>query len=476
MAHDVFISHANRDKATADAACAALENAGIRCWIAPRDVRPGRSFAGEITRAIQQGKVMVLVFSTHSNDSDQVLREVQLATEANLHILQMRIEDVRLNDDLKYYLSTPHWLDALTPPLEKHLGRLVVAIKSLLGQSEPLKEEKLSAAPLTPTTPQKPENAAASIAATSKEGPTSKRKISSGKRIRLTLLLLLLGALAAGSWITVHELRKLAPSTRPSAGAVTQHAPEGPTGTLAVQTLAVQTKGTTHWFRVFEGWLYVDHELKGKLPMNRQFSLAPGAHEIRYIFFTEKNEDYELRFESFVKRIAVKQASTESCTIYFPTDERINGWEFGGESTAVSCTARASFTQVPSIKQVSDYAKELDDDWQKFERSAVWRVIESASTIVRTAPPSRNALFIDLPDDLGGAREMGADQFQRLRDWVLGFLCDTCRPRPMDIRGQNDPNVGSLVETLNAHYEERRQSVVATLDEIDKALLSASGK
>jgi hypothetical protein len=132
MAHDVFISHSTRDKAVSDAICASLESAGVRCWIAPRDVQPGRSFAGEITRAIQQSKVMVLVFSANSNNSEQVLREVQLAVTAHLHIIQFRIEDVGLNDDLRYYLSTPHWLDALTPPLEKHLRSLTTAVHNLL--------------------------------------------------------------------------------------------------------------------------------------------------------------------------------------------------------------------------------------------------------------------------------------------------------------------------------------------------------
>jgi TIR domain-containing protein len=136
MAHDVFISHSAQDKAVADAVCAALERAALRCWIAPRDVQPGRSFAGEITRAIQQSKAMVLIFSAHSNNSQQVLREVQLAVSSHLHIVQFRIEDVRPNDDLTYFLSTPHWLDAMTPPMEKHLQRLVAAIETLLGNAE----------------------------------------------------------------------------------------------------------------------------------------------------------------------------------------------------------------------------------------------------------------------------------------------------------------------------------------------------
>jgi|GEM_PF-897648 len=135
MARDVFISHSARDKAVADAVCAALEAAAIRCWLAPRDVRPGRSFAGEITRAIRQSKVMVLIFSGHSNSSEQVLREVQLAVNCHLPIVRFRIEDVTLTDDLQYFLSTPHWLDALTPPLSEHITQLELAVKELLGQS-----------------------------------------------------------------------------------------------------------------------------------------------------------------------------------------------------------------------------------------------------------------------------------------------------------------------------------------------------
>src|SRR5438309_2621510 len=134
MAHEVFISHSSQDKTIADAVCAALENSALRCWIAPRDVQPGRSFAGEITRAITASKVMVLIFSEHSNNSDPVVREVELAVNAHLHIVQFRLDDTRLNDDLRYYLSTPHWLDAMIPPFDAHLHRLVTVVKTLLGQ------------------------------------------------------------------------------------------------------------------------------------------------------------------------------------------------------------------------------------------------------------------------------------------------------------------------------------------------------
>jgi TIR domain len=147
MARDVFISHSAQDKKVAEPICAALEQEGIRCWVAPRDVRPGKSFPGEITRAIQQTKVMLLLFSRHSNSSEQVLREVQLAVDCRVPIVRLRLEDIPLSDDLRYYLSTPHWLDALSHPLSKHIPPLIQAIKELLEQSPEPEPAPASARP-----------------------------------------------------------------------------------------------------------------------------------------------------------------------------------------------------------------------------------------------------------------------------------------------------------------------------------------
>src|ERR1041385_6653530 len=151
MPRDVFISHSAQDKKVSETICAALEQSGIRCWIAPRDVRAGKSFPGEITRAIQQTKVMLLIFSRHSNTSEQVLREVQLAVDSHVPIVRLRLEDIPLSDDLRYYLSTPHWLDALSHPLSKHIPPLARAIKELLGQSTTVAAARLPAAEVAAT-------------------------------------------------------------------------------------------------------------------------------------------------------------------------------------------------------------------------------------------------------------------------------------------------------------------------------------
>src|SRR6516165_9459884 len=74
--HEVFISYSSKDQLTADTACAVLEQNGIRCWVAPRDVLPGMSWGGSIIDAINSARVMVLVFSDHANKSPQVERKL----------------------------------------------------------------------------------------------------------------------------------------------------------------------------------------------------------------------------------------------------------------------------------------------------------------------------------------------------------------------------------------------------------------
>ena len=46
--HAAFISYASQDAAVAKAIVAALENQGITCWVAPRNVVPGTLYANEI--------------------------------------------------------------------------------------------------------------------------------------------------------------------------------------------------------------------------------------------------------------------------------------------------------------------------------------------------------------------------------------------------------------------------------------------
>ena len=61
-----FISHAKTDAKQAADIAAALERNGVKCWIAPRDVEPGRNFGDEIIRGIEASRAFILVLSTRA--------------------------------------------------------------------------------------------------------------------------------------------------------------------------------------------------------------------------------------------------------------------------------------------------------------------------------------------------------------------------------------------------------------------------
>jgi hypothetical protein len=160
LAHDVFISYSSKDKTTADAICAVLERDGIRCWIAPRDVTPGHDWAESIIQAIHGSKAFILLFSGFSNTSGQIKREVERAADREIPIIPFRLDDIEPNESLEFFISTPHWMDAFTPPLEGHIKQLSATLSQLIANSNastPIPAAALTApAPIQPPPPAAP--------------------------------------------------------------------------------------------------------------------------------------------------------------------------------------------------------------------------------------------------------------------------------------------------------------------------------
>jgi hypothetical protein len=130
--HQVFISYSKPDQAVTRDLCSYLEAEGISCWIAPRDVVPGSNFPGSIIEAIDESKVLVLIFSKSSDNSPHVIRELTRAVTRNILILPFRIEDIQPTKNMDYLINIPHWLDAFPPPAQQHFDRLAQTIRTHL--------------------------------------------------------------------------------------------------------------------------------------------------------------------------------------------------------------------------------------------------------------------------------------------------------------------------------------------------------
>jgi hypothetical protein len=128
----VFVSYSSRDFEKADKIRAALEAAGMPCWIAPRDLSAGTQWGGGIVQAINVCEAVVVVFSDAANGSPQVAREMELSVSRKLPLIPVRIADVMPTDDMQFFLGVSHWFNAYPKPIETYLPDIVAATRRVL--------------------------------------------------------------------------------------------------------------------------------------------------------------------------------------------------------------------------------------------------------------------------------------------------------------------------------------------------------
>ncbi len=118
MGYDIFVSYSTKDKLFADALVNRLESSKVRCWYAPRDIPVGTTWPSAIAAAVKQTPAMLLIFSGSSNDSQEVSRELTLASAHKCLVIPVRIENVMPSEELEYHLTNRHWLDVYGLELE----------------------------------------------------------------------------------------------------------------------------------------------------------------------------------------------------------------------------------------------------------------------------------------------------------------------------------------------------------------------
>ncbi len=130
MNYDIFVSYSTHDKTFADALVNRLESDGLRCWYAPRDIPPGVTWPAAITQAVRHSTVMLLVFSGSANSSQEVSKELTLASNNKRMVVPVRIENIKPSEEIEYHLTNRHWLDVYDLELEKAVTSVVNNLKS----------------------------------------------------------------------------------------------------------------------------------------------------------------------------------------------------------------------------------------------------------------------------------------------------------------------------------------------------------
>lgn len=143
---EVFISYSTKDQGIAEKVCRVLEENGLSCWIAPRNIVPGSHWEASIVQSIENAEIFLLVYTQNSNASNEVSRELSLASYGNTDIIPLLLDAVKPDPKLAYSLAGRQWFEGLNAPLEEAIQGLVAVIKEKLSieKAEPEREQILT--------------------------------------------------------------------------------------------------------------------------------------------------------------------------------------------------------------------------------------------------------------------------------------------------------------------------------------------
>lgn len=140
---DVFISyHEDSAGKLAEQIADALDEAGISCWCARRDMLFGGNFAHEIPAQIHDCRLFLLLLNENVYHSEHIENELGIAfsrrnKKEDIRILPLELGKFVRKDWVEYYLI--HAQSVKFPPIpnEQYIRRLVKQIAKTLNQETP---------------------------------------------------------------------------------------------------------------------------------------------------------------------------------------------------------------------------------------------------------------------------------------------------------------------------------------------------
>ena len=133
----LFVCHSTTDGPQAARVVAALEAAGHRCWIAPRDVAIGVEYTEAVIDALEAAGAVVLLLSAMADRSPHVRRELELAVNLDLPLFPVRLDSAPPGRSVRYAVGATQWLDASGSDEADWLPRLAQVVARRRPRSSP---------------------------------------------------------------------------------------------------------------------------------------------------------------------------------------------------------------------------------------------------------------------------------------------------------------------------------------------------
>ena len=102
---DIFISYSSKDREKAEQLTELLSSAGLSVWIDRQGIVGAEKWATEIVEGIKGCSTFILLISPRSVESENVLRELSLASEKRKRVLPVDLEPTELPTSFEYPLA-----------------------------------------------------------------------------------------------------------------------------------------------------------------------------------------------------------------------------------------------------------------------------------------------------------------------------------------------------------------------------------
>ena len=132
----VFISYSRRDTEVVKQIVAQLEAAGIQVWFDTEDIKAGKQWRKQIVEGIDTADAFILHMSPDSMASENVMKEVNLAEDAQQRfILPIMVKETKISDEMRYQLAGTQFIAYYLDP-KKGVKDLIAEIKKRQNVTE----------------------------------------------------------------------------------------------------------------------------------------------------------------------------------------------------------------------------------------------------------------------------------------------------------------------------------------------------
>ena len=142
MGSDLFLSYSRADRPLAEQFVRTAAARGVNVWY-DEDIEGGRDWRERIVAALGSAKALVILFSKHSNDLRQLIKELAVADNMGKQVIPVLISNCEPQGPYLYELASRNWI-LIHPSPESKLAWLV---DKIVTEQEPHGVGLLSAVP-----------------------------------------------------------------------------------------------------------------------------------------------------------------------------------------------------------------------------------------------------------------------------------------------------------------------------------------